>query len=143
MSASKGLDISKEVTPKRSWNMSRIRAQDTKPELLVRRLLHTLGYRYRLHAPELPGKPDIVFRPQKKAVFVHGCFWHRHEGCKNATMPKTRTQFWKEKFSKNVQRDKRVLQDLENIEWSSLIVWECEIKNIDLLTDKLREFLKP
>ncbi|MYM54441.1 DNA mismatch endonuclease Vsr [Rhodobacteraceae bacterium GS-10] len=121
--------------------MSRIGAKDTKPELIVRRILHSMGYRYRLHAPELPGKPDIVFRPRKKAIFVHGCFWHRHPGCSKATTPKTRQQFWQEKFRKNVQRDLAVLQQLSDLGWSCLVVWECETSDADQLSSRLSVFL--
>lgn len=129
------------VSAARSYNMSRIGAKDTKPELIVRRILHWMGYRYRLHALELPGKPDIVFRPRKKAIFVHGCFWHRHPGCSKATMPKTRQEFWQEKFRKNVQRDLAVRQQLSDLGWSCLVVWECETSDADQLSSRLSAFL--
>ncbi|MDD5169002.1 MAG: DNA mismatch endonuclease Vsr, partial [Syntrophales bacterium] len=92
---------------KRSWNMRRITARNTKPEMTVRSLLHELGYRFRVHRKDLPGKPDIVLPRYKTAIFVNGCFWHRHHGCKNATMPKTNAEFWKKKLSENVERDSK------------------------------------
>lgn len=112
----------------RSWNMSRIPGKDTSPEKLLRSLLHADGYRYRLHAKELPGKPDIVFRKRKVAIFVHGCFWHRHSGCKQATIPKENADFWQEKFSKNVERDERHVSALESAGWKVATVWECELE---------------
>ena len=118
--------ISKEH---RSWNMSRIRGKDTKPEVLLRSLLHRAGYRFRLHGPDLPGKPDIVLRKYKTVIFVHGCFWHRHEGCPGATTPKTRTEFWNAKFRGTVERDRRKKAELERIGWKVLTVWECELKS--------------
>ncbi|MAO93618.1 MAG: very short patch repair endonuclease [Rhodospirillaceae bacterium] len=116
--------ISKEH---RSWNMSRIRGKDTKLEVLLRSLLHRRGFRFRLHAPGLPGKPDIVLPKYRTVIFVHGCFWHRHEGCSNATMPKTRTEFWTEKFHRTVERDARKKTELEALGWQILTVWECEL----------------
>lgn len=116
--------ISKE---KRSWNMSRIRSRDTKPELVVRSLLHKAGYRFRLHIGTLPGKPDIVLPKYNTVIFVHGCFWHRHPSCKYAYTPKSRVKFWKEKFRQNVARHKTVAAELERLGWQVLIVWECEV----------------
>lgn len=116
--------ISKE---RRSWNMSRIRGKDTKPEILLRSHLHQAGYRFRLHVPNLPGKPDIVLPKYKTVIFVHGCFWHRHEGCSNSTMPKTRIEFWTEKFHRTVERDQQKKSELELLGWQVLIVWECEL----------------
>ena len=121
--------------------MARIRARDTRPEVAVRRLLHSLGYRYRLHRRELPGSPDICFPSRKKAVFVHGCFWHRHDGCARATTPKTRTSFWEDKFHKNVIRDRRNMTDLAEFGWDATVVWECEIKNLERLASRLVRFL--
>lgn len=115
-------------TAKRSWNMSRIRGKDTKPEIAVRKMLHAAGFRFRLHVKELPGKPDIVLPKWKTVVFVHGCFWHRHEGCKDTTTPKTRTDWWLEKFNKNVANDLKKRRDLEDAGWKVLVVWECEVK---------------
>ena len=103
----------------RSANMARIGARDTGPELAVRRLLHRLGYRYRLHKRELPGTPDICFPGRRKAIFVHGCFWHRHDGCRRTTTPKTRTAFWKDKFDKNVVRDRTNMMNLGALGWGN------------------------
>lgn len=125
----------------RSALMARIQAKDTKPELLVRRLIHGLGYRYRLHRKALPGTPDLVFPSRKKVIFVHGCFWHRHEGCNFATMPKTRVAFWKKKFDSNVHRDLRVQEELDLLGWQSLIIWECETKSLENLAKTVHEFL--
>lgn len=116
--------ISKEH---RTWNMSRIRSKHTKPEKLVRSTLHRMGYRFRLHVKYLPGKPDIVLPKYRTVIFVHGCFWHRHEGCKYAYMPKSRIDFWKAKFSSNIQRDKKVLEELKQLGWKTIIIWECEV----------------
>ncbi|WP_264371279.1 very short patch repair endonuclease [Burkholderia plantarii] len=107
--------------------MSRIRGKNTKPELTLRKALHRLGFRYRLHGAGLPGKPDLVFRRYKTVVFVHGCFWHRHAGCSIATTPKSNTAFWLEKFEKTMARDKRVTTQLEEQGWRVLVVWECEL----------------
>lgn len=111
----------------RSVRMSRIRDKDTAPELALRRELHRLGFRYRLHGTSLPGRPDIVLRKHKAVVFVHGCFWHRHDGCKIASIPKSNTEFWLQKFEKNVARDRRVSLLLVAEGWRVFIVWECEL----------------
>lgn len=108
--------------------MSRIRSKNTKPELILRKFLHKSGYRYRVNLSIL-GKPDIVFTKKKIAVFVHGCFWHRH-GCKNSVMPKTNTEFWEKKLNQNVKRDKEVKNLLAKEGWKQLIVWECELENL-------------
>ena len=129
-------------TPERSALMARIRGKDTTPELVVRRLLHSLGYRYRIHRADLPGTPDIAFIGRRKAIFVHGCFWHQHEGCHKANMPKTRMDYWRKKFSANQKRDYRKLMELANMGWDVLVVWECETKNQELLVDTLKEFLE-
>ena len=119
------------LSPKeRSVRMSRIRGKDTKPELSLRKVLHGLGFRYRLHVADLPGKPDLVFPKYKTVVFVHGCFWHRHPGCKIATTPKTNTEFWIEKFEKNKERDVRARKALEEAGWSTLVAWECELDSM-------------
>ncbi|MEB1361413.1 very short patch repair endonuclease [Xanthomonas campestris] len=115
----------------RSERMSRIRGKDTKPELALRKALHRLGLRYRLHGASLPGKPDLVFRRYKTVVLVHGCFWHRHAGCSIATTPKSNTAFWLEKFGKNTDRDKRVTAQLEEQGWRVLVAWECELATPD------------
>ncbi|MGH1448805.1 MAG: very short patch repair endonuclease [Pseudomonadaceae bacterium] len=115
--------------PTRSRMMAGIKGKDTKPEMAVRRYLHACGYRFRLHRKDLPGKPDIVLAKLKTCIFVHGCFWHRHIGCRYATTPKTRQNFWSEKFRATVARDLRAVQALEDAGWRVLIVWECEIKH--------------
>lgn len=116
------------LTPaERSERMSRIRGKDSQPELALRRVLHGLGLRYRLHAGHLPGKPDLVFPRHKAVVFVHGCFWHRHPGCKIATTPKSNTPFWLDKFEKNVARDTRTASVLRDAGWKVFVVWECEV----------------
>jgi DNA mismatch endonuclease (patch repair protein) len=120
--------MDKLTSEKRSWNMSRIHGSNTRPELIVRSILHKMGYRFRLHDKKLPGKPDIVLPKYKAAIFVHGCFWHRHPECKYAYIPKSRTDFWNKKFEANIQRDKKNLLQLQEAGWLALIVWECEIK---------------
>ena len=130
-----------EPSARRSANMARVGSRDTRPELAVRRLLHCLGYRYRLHRSDLPGRPDICFPKRKKAIFVHGCFWHRHEGCRRKTTPKTRTSFWEEKFEKNVVRDRLNMTNLGALSWDVMIVWECETKDADTLVLRLVEFI--
>lgn len=116
------------LTPQeRSERMSRIPSSGTVPEKNLRRALHRLGLRYRINAKELPGKPDLAFPKYKAAVFVHGCFWHRHKGCGIATTPKSNTDFWNEKFSRNVSRDKRNRAALRNLGWSVIVVWECDL----------------
>lgn len=118
-----------KVDPGRSAQMALVRAQNTKPELLVRRALHAAGLRYRLHAKDLPGRPDIVFRRQKVVVFVHGCFWHRHDDpdCKLARLPKSRRDFWEPKLTGNRERDRRNLQRLHDAGWVPIVVWECQL----------------
>lgn len=111
----------------RSWNMSRIRGRDTKPELIVRSLLHRMGFRFRVNSAELPGKPDIVLPKYRTVIFVHGCFWHRHAGCKRATMPSTRREFWEKKFRENTDRDTRNRRALKKGDWNVIVLWECEI----------------
>ncbi len=123
--------------------MARVGQKNTKPELIVRKLLHGLGYRYRLHRRNLPGTPDICFPSRKKVIFVHGCFWHRHEGCRRTTTPKTRTDFWEEKFRQNVARDRRKIDDLQKLGWNALVVWECETEDIYKLESRLINFLSP
>lgn len=113
---------------KRSWNMSRIRAKDTKPELTVRSLLHCIGYRFRLHRRDLPGRPDIVLPKYRTVIFVHGCFWHRHIGCRFSNLPKSRQDYWTEKLEGNVRRDRRHQRNLRKQGWKVLIVWECQTK---------------
>lgn len=121
--------------------MARIGPKNTTPELATRKLLHRLGYRYRLHRKDLPGTPDICFPARRKAIFVHGCFWHRHEGCRRTTMPKVRTSFWEEKFRQNIERDYRKIVALRELGWNTLVVWECETKTLPILTRRLVDFL--
>lgn len=126
---------------KRSWNMSRIRSKNTKPEMVVRSLLHRMGYRFRLHRKDLPGKPDIVLPKYKTVIFVHGCFWHCHEECKDSGIPKSNTKFWKEKLYKNIERDRKHQNALVHDGWKILIVWECEIEKVDVLIAKITHSL--
>lgn len=121
--------------------MSRVRARDTGPELRVRGALRAAGFGYRLHARDLPGSPDILMRTRLKAIFVHGCFWHRHPGCRRATVPKTNSDFWLEKLERNFQRDQGNLHDLAGRGWDILVVWECETRSPDL-PRRLREFVE-
>ena len=128
--------------PERSALMARIRSVDTKPELFVRRALHAQGYRYRLHGRGLPGRPDLVFKKRRCAVFVHGCFWHRH-GCKRTTSPKSRQAYWQGKFTQNVERDRRNIRQLAEDGWQVFIAWECEIDTDETLLERLTAFLGP
>ena len=126
------------LTPKmRSWNMSRIRGTDTKPEVLVRSMLHRAGYRFRKNVSTLPGKPDIVLPKYKTVIFVHGCFWHRHKGCKDATTPKSNKTFWKKKFERNVSNDRKHVRDLKKLGWKVVAVWECETRKSEKLLRRL------
>lgn len=113
---------------KRSWNMSRIRSQDTVPERALRSILHQAGFRFRLHDRSLPGTPDIVLKKHRAAILVHGCYWHRHEGCKNTTTPSTRTEFWQTKFDGTVARDERNFKALKELGWKPIVIWECDLK---------------
>ena len=122
--------------------MAKIGGKDSAIEMRIRRLLFSLGYRYRLHVAALPGKPDIVFHGRRKAIFVHGCFWHRHEGCRRATVPEQNAEFWRRKIERNVARDETVQGQLKETGWDFLIVWGCEVrKDTRGLEDKLRRFL--
>ena len=125
----------------RSANMARIRGKDTGPETAVRKALHAAGFRFRLHRRDLPGTPDILLVRQRVAIFVHGCFWHRHEGCGNATNPGTRTEFWQAKFAANVERDTRKTAALEAAGWRVVVIWECEAEKPDRLAAVIRERL--
>lgn len=124
---------------KRSEVMSRIKNRNTRPELAVRSLLHRMGYRFRLHRADLPGKPDIVLSRYKTVIFVHGCFWHRHKGCRFAYTPKSRTEFWLKKLESNVIRDIQVKCDLEILGWRVITVWECELREPVQLAYRLKE----
>ena len=121
--------------------MARIRSKNTKPEQIVRKVTYALGYRYRLHCKDVPGKPDLSFKGRKKAIFVNGCFWHVHKGCKRGNIPKSNTEYWLKKLKRNVERDKLNIGTLKNNGWDVLVVWECETKDLDLLSNKIIEFL--
>jgi DNA mismatch endonuclease (patch repair protein) len=121
--------------------MRRIKSKGMKPELIVRTMVHNMGYRYRLHSRDLPGKPDLVFRPRKKVIEVRGCFWHQHRGCREAHIPKSRSGYWLPKLAGNRQRDKANYKQLLKLGWRILVVWECEVANTALLSAKLRKFL--
>ena len=126
------------ISPKhRSWNMSRIRSKNTNPEMIVRSMLHQMGFRFRLHRKDLPGKPDIVLPKYKTVVEVRGCYWHRHDGCKFAYTPKSNTEFWQEKFRRNVERDHMNEEKLKELGWKVIVIWECEVKDFLLLKRKL------
>jgi len=126
---------------KRSWNMSRINSRNTKPEKAVRSLLHRMGYRFRLHKKDLPGKPDIVLPKHRTVVFVHGCFWHRHENCRYTTTPKSNRDFWLAKFKTNVERDKAKASLLEAAGWKVIVVWQCELSDLHTLKQKLESLI--
>jgi len=135
------MTITTEIDPKRSANMARIGPRDTAPELAVRRALHRMGYRFRLHRRDLPGKPDVVL-PRLRTIFlIHGCFWHRHPGCRFAYSPKSRTAFWEGKFERNVIRDRKVEQQLREAGWTVYTIWECETRDPAALADRLRQML--
>lgn len=121
--------------------MSRIRAKDTRPEVIVRSLLHRLGYRFRLNCKDIPGKPDIVLPKYQTAIYVHGCYWHRHAGCHLAYTPKSNVEFWSKKFSKNAERDAEVSIALKKAGWRQLVVWECETRDQDTLSIRLKREL--
>ena len=127
---------------KRSQIMSRIRGRDTKPELIVRRVAHGLGFRFRLHRKDLPGRPDIVFPRHQAVIVVHGCFWHRHPGCKRASSPKTREGYWQNKFEDNVVRDKRNETALRDLGWKVMVIWECETKDHEAVAARIESFLR-
>ena len=134
--------MSDRLSPQaRSRNMSLIRSADTGPERVVRRMLFALGYRFRLHRRDLPGTPDIVFVSRRKAIFVHGCFWHGHAGCARATQPRSNVRFWAEKIAKNKLRDKDALAELRRNGWRTCVVWQCELRRPAAVEAKLRKFL--
>lgn len=119
------------VKEERSRLMSRIGAKNTKPEILLRKYLHAKGVRFRLHRTDLPGRPDVVLPKYRAAIFVHGCFWHQHPGCKKARVPKSNVDFWEAKFARNAERDARKIRDLEALGWRVFVIWECEIESAD------------
>jgi len=123
---------------RRSANMARVRGKDTGPEMRVRRIAHRIGLRFRLHRKDLPGKPDLVFPKHRLAVFVHGCFWHRHPGCSRASTPATRPEFWQTKFDATVARDYRQQQVLEAAGWKVLVLWECGLKDEAVVEHRLK-----
>ena len=127
---------------KRSEIMSRIGGKDTAPELRVRRLLHSLGFRFRLHCEDLPGKPDIVLPRHRKIMLIHGCFWHGHSGCPRAALPTTNTSFWEKKISGNIARDRKVQLELCSLGWELLVLWQCQLKSVELLSKRLLRFLR-
>ena len=131
------MDEEGNVSSVRSRNMAAIRGKDTAPELAVRRILHAMGLRFRLHRKDLPGRPDIVLPKHRTVVFVHGCFWHRHKGCRYTTTPKTRQEFWQSKFAANVERDGRNRTDLQQLGWRVIVVWECELRQPSDLKERL------
>jgi len=126
----------------RSALMARIRSKNTKPEMTVRRLIFAMGYRYRLHKRELPGKPDLVFPGRKRVIFVHGCFWHAHS-CKRGFKPKTNVEFWTKKLQANQLRDERAVSELRGAGWECLTIWECELHDMERLGERIQEFLEP
>ena len=128
---------------RRSENMRRIRSKDMKPELQVRRILTKLGYRYRLHRKSLPGHPDIVFPRWRKAIFVHGCFWHQHQkpSCRIKRLPRSNLDYWLPKLRRNVSRDSKNQRALTKLDWHLLVIWECELDNLDLVTKRLEQFM--
>ena len=130
-------EVIHKVSEQRSRNMSAIKSKNTKPEIKVRKILHSMGYRFRLHSKDLPGSPDIVLPKYKTVIFVHGCFWHRHENCKYASTPKTRKEFWNKKFTENKKRDSEIQEKIKILDWRSVVIWECETKNIEYLRDKI------
>ncbi len=131
-------------TPKKKSDaMRRVKSRDTGVEMQVRRLLHGLGYRYRLHKKDLPGSPDLVFPSKRKVIFIHGCFWHQHKDCSKAMRPKTNTHFWNDKLDRNIERDRENQQDLEGAGWDVFVVWECKIADIRSLEQAIRTFLDP
>ena len=130
-------EVIHKVSEQRSRNMSAIKSKNTKPEIKVRKVLHSMGYRFRLHSKDLPGSPDIVLPKYKTVIFVHGCFWHRHENCKYASIPKTRQEFWNKKFKTNIERDLEIQDKIKNLDWRSVVIWECETKNMENLRDKI------
>ena len=126
---------------RRSEIMSRVPSRGSRPEMMVRRLVHGLGFRYRLHGKDLPGRPDLVFSSRRRVIFVHGCFWHRHPGCALARTPKSRVRFWRAKLDGNRERDIANQRKLDTMGWLSLVVWECELRDIQSVTNRVVSFL--
>lgn len=132
-----------ETPEQRSATMRAVKGRDTKPEMIVRRVAHALGYRFRLHRNDLPGSPDLVFPARRKAIFVHGCFWHGHDCARGSRKPKTNAAYWSAKIARNVARDARALADLETLGWDALVLWECELRPPETLTARLVRHLGP
>lgn len=126
---------------KRSEVMRAVRSKDTRPELLVRRIAHALGFRFRVNVKDLPGRPDLAIKSRKKAIFVHGCFWHRHNDCKRATIPRSNETYWLKKFAGNIERDKKVLAAYRAIGWKPLVIWECELGNQKTISKRIKRYL--
>ena len=130
------------VSPKkRSWMMGRVKNKNTAPEIKLRKLIFSMGIRYRLHCKDLLGRPDIVFQGRKKVIFMHGCFWHGHPNCKASKLPETRKDFWNTKINSNQVRDRENIRDLENLGWKVLIIWQCELNDVLNIAEKIRSFL--
>jgi DNA mismatch endonuclease (patch repair protein) len=129
------------TSAQRSAHMARIRATDTGPEMVVRRAAHALGLRFRLHRRDLPGSPDLVFPGRRRTLFVHGCYWHRHPGCRLAYSPKSNTDFWQAKFNRNVARDAAAIAALQAAGWQADVIWECETRRPETIPDRLRSLL--
>lgn len=129
--------MDRHTPEQRHRNMAAVKGKNTKPEIVVRKLLHKLGYRFRLHRKDLPGRPDIVLPKYKTVIFIHGCFWHRHPNCKYASTPSTNTEFWEKKLEENVRRDREDVDKLDKLGWRVITIWSCELKNRDIY-NKLR-----
>ncbi|NTV82515.1 DNA mismatch endonuclease Vsr [Chlorobaculum thiosulfatiphilum] len=127
---------------KRSWIMSRVRGKNTSPEIKIRSLVHGLGFRFRLHRKDLPGKPDLVFPSRKKIIFVHGCFWHGHDCVRGRRVPKTNSVYWVEKIHRNIDRDAKHQSELQTLGWDVLVIWECEMRTPEILSRKILLFLQ-
>jgi DNA mismatch endonuclease (patch repair protein) len=130
------------VDPQRSRTMRAVKGYDTKPEMTIRRLVFSMGYRYRLHRKDLPGKPDLVFPARRKVIFIHGCFWHGHDCQRGARMPKTNREYWEKKITGNRERDSHHYKNLTQQGWGVLVIWECQIKDLDVCAERIKEFLK-
>jgi DNA mismatch endonuclease (patch repair protein) len=128
---------------RRSYNMSRIRGKDTEPELVLRKFVFSLGHRYRLHGKNLPGKPDIIFPSKKKAIFMHGCFWHQHENCSVSHQPKSNLDYWMPKLKRTIERDKEHIKALKKLGWKTLVIWECEVETLQKMEGRILRFLGP
>lgn len=127
---------------RRSEIMGRVRGKNTQPELVLRRLVYAAGYRYRLHRRDLPGTPDLIFAGRRKVLFVHGCFWHRHENCPSTRTPKSKVEFWTSKFERTRARDSEVLAALTSLGWTTLVVWECELARPEVVMKRVQMFLE-